>query len=226
MSASKGPAIYQPVVMLKDWMITIDPTSRVDAFTKIEGGEGVTIGRFVHIASFSHLNIGGGRLIIGDYCTVSSGGRLISGSNTKDGISCSASAPKSMQVVIKKTTEMKPFSCVFAGGTVLPGVTLGEGAILGAMSLATHDIPPWEVWAGVPARCVWRRSRDKFQEVFDAIQEDHQGQGQGEIPDTVWAYLHQETGCGVLRDERVQAQGAQKALEAEVDAYVKGVRSA
>jgi acetyltransferase-like isoleucine patch superfamily enzyme len=45
------------------------------------------------------------------------------------------------------------------GSIVLPGVTVGEGAIIGAGSVVTHNIPPYEVWAGVPARKLRNRRR-------------------------------------------------------------------
>jgi acetyltransferase-like isoleucine patch superfamily enzyme len=35
---------------------------------------------------------------------------------------------------------------------VLPGVTIGEGAVLAAGSVVTHDVPAFEIVAGVPAR--------------------------------------------------------------------------
>lgn len=35
---------------------------------------------------------------------------------------------------------------------VLPGVTIGDGAIIGAGSVVTKSIPAFEVWGGVPAR--------------------------------------------------------------------------
>lgn len=38
------------------------------------------------------------------------------------------------------------------GTTILPGITIGEGAIVGAGSVVTHDVPDYQVWAGVPAR--------------------------------------------------------------------------
>jgi acetyltransferase-like isoleucine patch superfamily enzyme len=43
-----------------------------------------------------------------------------------------------------------------AGAIILPGVRIGEGAIVGAGAVVTCDIPPYEVWAGVPARKISR----------------------------------------------------------------------
>jgi maltose O-acetyltransferase len=42
---------------------------------------------------------------------------------------------------------------------ILPGVTLGEGAVLCAGSIATKSIPPFEVWGGSPARYIRDRSK-------------------------------------------------------------------
>ncbi len=39
-----------------------------------------------------------------------------------------------------------------ANTLILPGVTIGKGAVVGAMSLVNRDIPAGEFWAGVPAR--------------------------------------------------------------------------
>ena len=44
----------------------------------------------------------------------------------------------------------------FIGGhvIVLKNVTIGEGAVVGAGSVVTRSIPPYQIWAGVPARFI------------------------------------------------------------------------
>jgi len=36
--------------------------------------------------------------------------------------------------------------------TILPGVSIGEGAMVGAGSVVTRDVPPWHLAMGNPAR--------------------------------------------------------------------------
>jgi len=45
--------------------------------------------------------------------------------------------------------------------TIMPGVTIGDGAIIGAKSVVTHDVEPYTVVAGNPARVVKKRFDDE-----------------------------------------------------------------
>ena len=40
---------------------------------------------------------------------------------------------------------------------ILNGVSIGDGAVVGAGAIVTKDIPPYEVWGGVPAKFIKKR---------------------------------------------------------------------
>jgi serine O-acetyltransferase len=51
------------------------------------------------------------------------------------------------------------------GAKVLGGITIGEHARIGANAVVLHDVPPWAVAAGVPARIIGKRSPDEANDV-------------------------------------------------------------
>lgn len=61
--------------------------------------------------------------------------------------------------LIAKENALGAYSWVCARATVMPGVNLGEGAVLALGGVATRDIPDWEVHAGVPAKRISFRSK-------------------------------------------------------------------
>lgn len=46
---------------------------------------------------------------------------------------------------------------ICAGAFIGPGVTVGEGAVVGARGVAVKDIEPWNIVAGNPARVIGKR---------------------------------------------------------------------
>ncbi len=49
---------------------------------------------------------------------------------------------------------------VGARAIILPGVTIGEGAVIGAGAVVPHDVDPFTIVAGVPAKPIGQRRQD------------------------------------------------------------------
>ena len=122
-------------IMMHTWVlqardITIGPNCIIGPFTTLDGRGGLTIGR--------NVNIAGQVLTIGGYHLVDS--------ETAEGILG--------KIVIEDN------AWVAMRATILPGVTIGEGAYVGAAALVNRDIEPYTLVGGVPARKIRDRSRD------------------------------------------------------------------
>lgn len=65
---------------------------------------------------------------------------------------------KNWEVVESKPIVIKDKAWLGFNVTVLKGVTIGEGAIIGACSVVTKDVPPYTVVAGNPAKIVKKLS--------------------------------------------------------------------
>src|SRR5690625_2820530 len=55
---------------------------------------------------------------------------------------------------VRKKVHLKKGCLIGTQSIVMPGVTVGEGAIVGAFSLVTKDIPAWTIAVGRPAKVV------------------------------------------------------------------------
>ena len=135
----------------------------------LELGERVIIDDFALIQLTKpspHLTIGS-HVVIGRHNVIAVKGRTSIGSHTLLGPYCQINDQshgmsrddliKNQKAIIKPVTIGS--DCWLGAGTrVLPGVTIGDGAILGTGSVVTHDVPPYQVWAGVPARYIRDRT--------------------------------------------------------------------
>ena len=62
--------------------------------------------------------------------------------------------PHNIRVIMTKTIHIKRNAWIGARVNILPGVTIGENAIVGTGSVVTHDVPDNCVVVGVPAKIV------------------------------------------------------------------------
>ena len=54
--------------------------------------------------------------------------------------------------------EIGAYAWICSRAVILPGVTVGEGAVVATGAVVTHDVAPYDIVAGVPARVVGHRT--------------------------------------------------------------------
>lgn len=68
------------------------------------------------------------------------------------------------QVLLCEEIVIKKGAWIGAGATILPGVTVGKYAIVGAGAIVTKDVPDYAVVVGIPAKVIKILDKDKFVE--------------------------------------------------------------
>ncbi len=116
---------------------------------------GVTVGRV------SRLEIGP-NTVINERCRLACRGGLTIGRNvsiSSDAVLLTADHDGKAAGFSYRERAVRVGDYVWIGtrATILPGVTVGRGAIVAAGSVVTRDVPPLEIVAGVPARSIGRR---------------------------------------------------------------------
>ena len=62
-----------------------------------------------------------------------------------------------ISLLISKRVEIGPYAWICVRAIVLPGVSCGEGSVLGAGAVCAKDLEAWTVYVGNPAREVSKR---------------------------------------------------------------------
>jgi galactoside O-acetyltransferase len=110
------------------------------------------IGSHVHIAANAILSAGGG-IHIGSFSTVGFGSKLVSASDSFSGSHLVGPVfPDEYTKVVRQQIVLEPHSIITTDCTVLPGATMAEGTVLGAMSLLKDKTEPWSIYSGIPAK--------------------------------------------------------------------------
>ena len=120
---------------------------------------GAVIGRDGNICSHCFIE---NQVVVGDRVTVKCGVQLWDGVTLEDDVFVGPNAtftndrePRSRNAsATLLPTLVKKGASIGANATILPGLTIGEGAMVGAGAVVTKDVPPRSLVVGNPARVV------------------------------------------------------------------------
>ncbi len=144
--------------------ISIGNHVRIDGYTVVSAGRGeIKLGNYVHIANGCHLVCAGG-IEMHDFSGLAHGVRVYSASDDYTGLGMTnPTVPQDLTKINFGLVTFEKHVIVGANSVVMPGVTLGEGSAVGALTLISRDLPDWGIYSGVPAR----RIRDRSKEVLE-----------------------------------------------------------
>lgn len=154
MSSVAADALIHSHALVEEGAV-IGPRTRVWAFVHILPG--ARIGAECNICDHVFIE---NDVIVGDRVTIKSGVQLWDGLRLEDDVFVGPNAtftndrfPRSKQwpAAFPQTRVMRGAS-IGANATILPGVTIGEKAMVGAGAVVVEDVPPLTVVVGNPAR--------------------------------------------------------------------------
>lgn len=126
---------------------TIGDETKVGAFVEVQ--KNATIGARCKISSHTFICEG---VVIEDEVFIGHGVMF-----TNDRFPRAANADGSLQTEADwkvETTVIKKGASIGSNATVICGVTIGHGALVGAGAVVTKDVPDYAIVAGVPAKVV------------------------------------------------------------------------
>lgn len=121
----------------------------------------------------------GDRLIIGKFCSIASGTKFIMGpANHRissvttypfqvfGGLWSENTPPHLSQLPFKGDTVIGNDVWIGRESVIMPGVKIGDGAIIAAYSVVAKEVPPYSVFGGNPARFIKKRFNDELIELL------------------------------------------------------------
>ncbi len=158
--------IHPSVLIFGAEHVTIGSNVRIDAHCIITAGPGkVEIGDNVHLGAAVHI-FGSAGVKISDFCGLSSRVSVFSTSDDySEGYLTNPTVPGEFKKVTEAPVVFERHALIGCGTVLMPGITVGEGASVGALSMVNKSIPEYTIVSGNPIRRVGERNRERLAEM-------------------------------------------------------------
>ena len=149
---SRYAQIYSPE------KISIGDNVRIDDFCILSGN--ITIGSHIHIAAYCALYGADYGIVMEDYTGLSARATIYAAMDDFSGDYLIGPIHEDKSInVTGGLVQICKYAQIGVGGLVFPSVCVGEGTVLGAMSMAKQALIPWSIYAGIPAKKIKNRSK-------------------------------------------------------------------
>jgi len=141
--------------------ISIGDNVRIDPYCSLIAAEegSISLGSFIHIGSYCFLS-GSDGIEMGDFSGLSQGVRIYTRSDDYSGEwLTNPTVPAKYTGAVRGRVVLERHVIVGSSTVILPGVTVGEGTSVGALSLVSKDLEGWGMYFGVPVKRLKGRSR-------------------------------------------------------------------
>ena len=139
------------------WLHAVDTHGGQMFKPRIIIGDDVSFGDWCHVGA-THLVRIGNHVLFGSKCYVTDHNH---GIYTGDACSHPDTPPAERPLTADSYVIIEDNVWVGDGVAILPGVTVGRGAIIATNAVVTKDIPPYTICAGIPARPIKKWDEEK-----------------------------------------------------------------
>lgn len=150
--------IYDLAKICNPQWAEIDDGCMIFDYAFLDARGGLKIGK-CSIFAWHCLIEGGGHIQIGDRVLIGPGAKLLGSPYNYHGVYVSQALPEEAFSINLGNITIGNDAYICAGAVVLPGVTIGEGAVVGANSVVDRDLKPWTIYHGNPVKKVGERER-------------------------------------------------------------------
>ena len=124
----------------------------------IDAGKSLKIGKYSTITWYVLIE-GGANTRIGDRVFIGPGSKLLTSTYKLDGLYSIEHLPDTCRATKYGDITIMDDAYIGANCTIMPGVNIGEGAVVGANALVNKNLDPWGVYVGTPCKKIGERQR-------------------------------------------------------------------